>query len=307
MANRSMLETFYSVALSFPPLLTVYPLFSLRSISPYCIVFPLHWNSLSLPAHYSLHLALPLSAVLKHLHLSLSFRSPLFSLKGATVCECGQARLVSAGKPLLFIWLFILGDVNTRGQITDDMWKHSIVKTLEKTCLHQSLRIRECDKKGLKRRKMDSRKKVNLGCLFLTTHRSINCPFSLLFYCDLPFTYRELTPAHGIRNGKLRLRRHWRRSLFISVKSGQGQSWQGSQEKLAVCIFSHVRPVHRTQTGCLLRWSYSILLFPLPVGLALACSQRLLCNYCDTQPLTITATLPVDQSNPFLARGVCRC
>lgn len=119
---------------------------------------------------------------------------PLFSSQSIFICHCPsglphvpppephcefgrQARLVSAGKPLLFIWLCNLRAVNTMGQIPDDMWKRSVVKTLEKTRLHQSLRISVTE--SIDEGKMDSRRGVNgrvLGCLVLAIHRKINCP-----------------------------------------------------------------------------------------------------------------------------------
>lgn len=153
-----------SILFNFPLYILCFCLSALVSICWYFPSVSIFSFALWLPSHRSLHLSL--SPVPKHRHLSLSFRSPLCSPKGATVWEFGgRARLVSAGKPLLFIWPSALREINRGGQIisdiTDDMWKHSIVKTLEKTCLHQSLRIRERDKKGSEGRKMDSRNRCN--------------------------------------------------------------------------------------------------------------------------------------------------
>lgn len=99
---------------------------------------------------------------------------------------------------------------------------------------------------------------------------------------------------------------------FTCLKRGQGcQSWQGSQEKLAVCVFSHDSPVNRTKAGRLLRWNPTYASCAASVSSSCETSPGLLtwllCNYSDTQPLTITATLPVDQSEPFLARRACGC
>lgn len=120
-------------------------------------LFHFHWPPI----------ARSLSLVLKRRHLSSSFRPPSCFPKGAAVCEfCSQGRLVS-GKPLLLNWSPAPGGyTQIISQITDDMWKCSSVKTLGKTFPHQSLTIRERDRRGLNWRKTDSRKEEN-WCLLL--------------------------------------------------------------------------------------------------------------------------------------------
>lgn len=140
----------------------------------------------------------------KHPYPSLSFGSPSCSPKRATVWEFGcQARTGLCWEaPVVHLAPFPPRDINTEGQIisdiADDMWKLSIVETLEKTCLRQSLRIKEDDKRGLKGRKMDSRNGVN-GCnprpsAFDSLWGHL-LPFLSLFHDDLPVPFRKLTPA----------------------------------------------------------------------------------------------------------------
>lgn len=149
-----------------------------------------------------------------------------------------------------------------------------------------------------------------LGCLLLTIYDNINCPFSLYFTVIYP---------SPLGNWPLLRDQKWKTATwawpekepFTCLKRGKGQSWQGSQKKLAVFVFSCDSPVTRTKAGRLLRWNPTYASCTAAVSSSSGTSPGpltwLLCNYSDTQPLTITAMLPVDQSKPFLARRACGC
>lgn len=138
-----------------------------------------------------------------HLQLSPAFRSPSCLPKGFPVWHVPLRRDgFLLGSPRCSFGPSALGDIKTGGHsisdIADDMWKRSIVKTLEKTFLHQSLRISQHDMEGFEERKMDRRKRLSEGHPWLPVFanlwgRWLLFPFP--FYGDLPFLFRKPTPA----------------------------------------------------------------------------------------------------------------
>ena len=150
-----------------------------------------------------------------------------------------------------------------------------------------------------------------LGCLLLTAHEDIRRRFSLYSAMIYPSPLRSWHLLRGSEGENCDSSLDWRRSLSPVSKRGQGQSWRGSPEKLAVCAFSHDSPESRTKAGRLLRWNPTYASCPAAVSSSGGTGPGLLtwlrCNYSDAQPLTATAALPVDQSGPFLARRACGC
>lgn len=210
-----------------------------------------------------------------HLHLSSAFRSPSRLPKRFPVWHVPLWRDgFLLGSPGCSLGPSALGDIKAGGHfisdIANDMWKRSIVKTLERTFPHQSLTISKHDMEGFEERTMDRRKRLNEGHPWLSAFANLWGHWLLFpspFYGDLPVLFRKLTPAQELWHGT---------NPFTCLKRGQGQSWRGSREKLAICMFSHDRLVNGTKArgvfgGESLPMKAALLLFPLPVGLTPAC------------------------------------
>lgn len=202
-----------------------------------------------------------------HLHLS-AFRSPSCLPKRFPVWHVPLRRDgFLLGSPGCSLGPSSLGDIKTGGHfisdIADDMWKPSIVKTLEKTFPHQSLRISKHDMEGFEERKMDRRKRLNEG------H-----PFYGAVDCCSPLHFMVIYPSSS-GNWPLLRTLTWDKPFHLSQKRSGSKLTRVAGETGRLHVLRW--PSGEWNKGAGLFWGETLpmkaalLLFPLPVGLTLAC------------------------------------
>lgn len=167
-----------------------------------------------------------------HHHLSSAFRSTSCLPKRFPVWHVPLWRDgFLLGSPGCSLGPSALEDIKTGGHfisdIADDMWKPSIVKTLEKTFPHQSLTISKHDMEGFEERKMDRRKRLNEGhpwlsvfgklFHFMAIYPSSSGNWPLLRNSDLGQTLSPV--SKGVR---------------VKVDEGRGRNWPSACSHMTV-------------------------------------------------------------------------